>query len=228
MNGIHDMGGMHNFGSVAAEPNEPVFHAPWEARAFGLWLVSYGAMGFVEDESRNAIEHTAPDLYLAYRYYERVLDGLERLGVEKGVFAEAELAQVQKGGQATPALARRRNEPPQVWRPEEVAPAMRAGGTKHRPDAARPAHFEVGQAVVAKTMNPLHHTRLPRYARGRRGVIATDHGPYVFPDTSAQGLGESPQRVYCVRFAARELWGDEAPAKDGVYLDLFESYLDPA
>src|SRR3990172_1274378 len=96
------MGGMHNFGSVAAEPNEPVFHPPWEARAFSLWLVSYGAMGFVEDESRNAIEHTAPDLYLAYRYYERVLDGLERLGVEKGVVAEAELAQVQKDGQTHP------------------------------------------------------------------------------------------------------------------------------
>ena len=36
MDGIHDMGGMHGFGKVEPEPNEPVFHAPWEGRTLAL------------------------------------------------------------------------------------------------------------------------------------------------------------------------------------------------
>ena len=36
MDGVHDMGGMHGFGKVEPEPNEPVFHAPWEGRALAL------------------------------------------------------------------------------------------------------------------------------------------------------------------------------------------------
>ena len=30
MDGVHDMGGMHGFGTVEPEQNEPVFHAEWE------------------------------------------------------------------------------------------------------------------------------------------------------------------------------------------------------
>lgn len=228
MNGVHDMGGMHNFGPVERELDEPVFHADWEGRAFGLWIVSYGAIGFVEDESRNAIEHTAPDEYLSASYYERVIGALERLGVEKGVFKESELEAVQGGQKPAPERAAARAERPRVLRPDEVAPAMREGGTKHRPDAAKPARFKIGQRVRAKNMNPATHTRLPRYARGKFGVVAMDHGPYVFPDTSALGKGENPGRVYGVRFEARELWGPDAPAQDCVYLDLFETYLEPA
>ena len=33
MNGVHDLGGMHGFGPVQPEANEPVFHAAWERRA---------------------------------------------------------------------------------------------------------------------------------------------------------------------------------------------------
>ena len=36
MNGVHDMGGMHGLGAIPYEPNEPVFHAGWEARVSGL------------------------------------------------------------------------------------------------------------------------------------------------------------------------------------------------
>ena len=38
MNGVHDMGGMMGFGPVEPEPDEPVFHADWEGRVFGLTL----------------------------------------------------------------------------------------------------------------------------------------------------------------------------------------------
>ncbi|MGY6569786.1 MAG: SH3-like domain-containing protein, partial [Salinarimonas sp.] len=72
------------------------------------------------------------------------------------------------------------------------------------------------------------HTRLPRYARGKRGVIAMVHGVHVFPDTHAHGQGEEPQWLYNVRFSGRELWGEEADATLIVGIDAWESYLEPA
>jgi nitrile hydratase len=97
-----------------------------------------------------------------------------------------------------------------------------------RMDVDLPARFTAGDAVATRNLNPLGHTRLPRYARGRRGVVDRDHGVFIFPDAAAAGLGKQPQRLYSVRFTARELWGDSAPERDVVYIDLFESYLEPA
>jgi nitrile hydratase len=91
-----------------------------------------------------------------------------------------------------------------------------------------PPRFKVGQRVRARNINPTGHTRLPRYARGKLGTVHLDHGVYVFPDTNAHFLGEKPQHVYSVRFAARELWGDQAAPQDSVYVDMWDDYLDPA
>ena len=68
----------------------------------------------------------------------------------------------------------------------------------------------------------------PRYARGRFGTINRDHGVFVLPDTNAHFLGEKPQHVYSVCFAARELWGAQAGEKDSVYVDMWDEYLEPA
>jgi hypothetical protein len=65
-------------------------------------------------------------------------------------------------------------------------------------------------------------------ARGKAGTISRDHGVFAFADTSAYGLGDKPQHLYSVRFASRELWGEQASAQDAVYLDLYEDYLEPA
>ncbi len=80
----------------------------------------------------------------------------------------------------------------------------------------------------ARNLHPVGHTRLPRYVRGRRGTIDRDHGVFVFPDTNAAGQGSNPQHVYSVRFAARELWGPDARARDSVYVDLWDDYLESA
>ena len=72
--------------------------------------------------------------------------------------------------------------------------------------------FKVGQRVRARNIHPTGHTRLPRYARGKTGVVVRDHGVYVFPDTNAHFQGEKRQHVYSVRFTARELWGEQAVA----------------
>ena len=97
-----------------------------------------------------------------------------------------------------------------------------------RREGGKPARFRPGDAVVARILNPTGHTRLPRYARGKRGVVDRDHGVFVFADSNAHGEGENPQHVYSVRFAARELWGEAAGPRDGVYLDLWDDHLEPA
>jgi hypothetical protein len=89
------------------------------------------------------------------------------------------------------------------------------------------ARFQIGQQDRARNINPVTHTRLPRYVRGKAGTIERDRGIAAFPDTNVYGLGDKPQHVYSVRFAARELWGEQAVAQDAVYIELWEDYLEP-
>jgi len=95
-----------------------------------------------------------------------------------------------------------------------------------RVDADIPAKFQRGDRVLTRNMHPAGHTRLPRYARARHGTIAHDYGVFIFPDSHAAGEGPHPQHLYSVRFAASELWGPQAAGQDGIYLDLWDDYLD--
>jgi len=92
MNGIHDLGGMHGFGPVVREKNEPVFHADWERRVFGLLTATLALQRWNIDEFRHAIERMEPAHYLESSYYEHWLHAIETLLVEKGVITEQELA----------------------------------------------------------------------------------------------------------------------------------------
>ena len=109
----------------------------------------------------------------------------------------------------------------------EVASMVAKGEPASRNVPAAP-HFRAGQRVRARNMHPIGHTRLPRYVRAKLGTIARDHGVFVFPDTNAHSLGEKPQHVYSVRFAARELWGEQAAPHDSVYVNLWDDYLELA
>jgi nitrile hydratase subunit beta len=219
VNGAHDMGGMHGFGPVEPEPNEPPFHAEWERRAFAL-TVAMGATGeWNLDQSRFARESLPPREYLAKTYYEIWFAGLERLLQARGLVAADEIAAAQ-------AL-----HPPKPVRrtlaAADVATTLGRGGPTVR-ELTTPARFKVGDRVRARQINPPTHTRLPRYVRGHLGTIERVHGCHVFPDSHAQGLGEHPQWLYAVRFEARELWGADADASAKVSVDAFEPYLDPA
>ncbi len=208
MNGIHDMGGLTCFGPVVREVDEPVFHDGWERRVFAVSMLSGSALGPV-DVFRHAIERMDPQHYLATTYYEHWLAGIERLAAERHLADAAPAARTLQAEQLDAIVAR------------GVSAARDS-------DDFRP-RYAVGDAVVAKNLNPRGHTRLPRYVRGRRGEIAAVRGNHVFPDTAAHLAGEHPQPLYSVRFSARELWGPDAPAGDSLYLDLWESYLeDPA
>ena len=77
-----------------------------------------------------------------------------------------------------------------------------------------------------KNINPPTHTRLPRYVRGKIGIIVVVHGCHVFPDTVAHGQGENPQWLYTVRFNGQDLWGPDSDPTVTVSVDAFEPYLE--
>ena len=218
MNGIHDMGGMDGFGAVVREQNEPVFHADWERRVYAVAAaLRMGATRINSDEFRHAIERIPPGQYLASSYYERWLSAAETLLVERGIVTREEL------------LAKHDGSPESIR--ALVATGVRAVGPapiKERPGTRPPrARFAKDDRVRARNLNPTGHTRLPRYVRGQRGVIARDWGVFVFPDTNAHHAGTKPQHCYSVQFEARELWGKSAKSRERVLVDLWEDYLEP-
>src|SRR2546426_3228803 len=212
------MGGMHGMGPVVIEKNEPVFHAEWEARVYALQRATGFHGKWNIDMSRFSRERMPPAAYLAATYYERWLFGLQKLLVEQGLVTAQELATGRAATTSGKTV---------VLRASDVATQMH-GRLSARVAADVPPKFKPGDAVVARKINPVGHTRLPRYVRGRRGTIHIDHGVFTFPDTNAMGGDPKPQHCYSVRFEARELWGPEGGARDSVYLDLFDDYLDAA
>jgi len=217
VNGVHDMGGMEGFGPIAPEPNEPVFHHRWEARALALTL-AVGAWGrWTLDQSRHARERIPAADYLRMSYYEKWVAGLVALLVESGLVTRKEI----EDAHAAPGA---KKSSPRLTA-DRVAVSLASGGPTLREIAAAP-RFAKGAVVRARNLHPSGHTRLPRYVRGRIGTITRHHGAHVFPDTNAHALGEQPQHLYQVRFETRELWG--SAQQNAVYLDLWESYLEPA
>lgn len=224
MTRVHDMGGRFGDGPVLPEPQGiPQLDPDWKARALAVTLAC-GALGqWNIDMSRHAREKLMPADYARFSYFEKWIAALADLLVETGVLTRADLA----GGDdaATHPLAGRKLEK------ADVPGVLAKGGPADRPGPA-PA-FAVGQAV--RTLKPAAnrsvdggHTRLPAYAQGAVGHILRHHGCHVLPDSNAHGLGEAPEPLYTVVFAASELWVAPEHPRDEVALDLWQSYLEPA
>jgi nitrile hydratase subunit beta len=215
VNGVHDMGGMHGFGPVAPETDEPVFHHGWEGRVHALVVASPTRANI--DAGRHQRELIPGPTYLAMTYYEKWFEALRQLLLSGGHVTEAEMVAVRAdpaAPKATPRLA-----------PQDVTAAFSRRGSYLR-DAPAPALFAVGDKVRACNLHPAGHTRLPGYVRGRLGVIERVHGAHVFPDTHAHTGEDDPRWLYLVRFESRELWGPDAGEHDSVSLDLWEPYLE--
>jgi nitrile hydratase subunit beta len=219
MNGAQDMGGEHGFGPVAAEPDEPVFHAEWEKRAFALTLAMARPGQWNIDASRFARENRDPAEYLSMSYYQIWFAALETMLKERDLVAEDEIKAGHSLHQTKPVQS--------VLSCADVLKVLHRGGPTERATNTKPA-FKAGGKVRAKNINPLTHTRLPRYVRGHVGEIERVIGFHVFPDSNAQGAGENPQWLYTVRFAGPELWGDGTDPTISVSVDAWESYLEPA
>jgi len=199
VNGPHDVGGLHGFGPVQPDPDEPVFHHEWEKRVLALHVAMGLAGSYNLDEWRNARESLPPAEFLAASYYDTVLAAVEQLATSGPV--------------------------PRPLAPDTVADALRRGMPSVR-DAPLPARFSVGDSVRAKNMHPVTHTRLPRYARGHTGVVTAVHGCHALPDSRAHGQGDDPQWLYTVRFTGTELWGPNTDPTLTVSIDAFEPYLE--
>ncbi len=208
MNGIHDMGGMHGFGPVTVEPNEPVFHARWEARVLALNLSPTlgAARRRVAASGRKQIERLPPADYLRSSYYEKWLEMLIATSIESGAVTPQEIG------------------PGAILPPPSVLPPAPAA------DAAPPRTpaFTLGDRVQAKNLHPTYHTRMPRYVRGHSGIISASHGTAVFDDSRAHGAGDALQPLYTVCFTARELWGPQGHPSDSIHVELWEDHLEPA
>ncbi len=214
MNGIHDMGGMQGLGELHYEETEPVFHEPWEGRVPAM-MSALGVFGGF----RVPIESIPAADYLRMSYYERWLVALNEqiIKYELATRTEIERGRPDPGSvRATPALT-----------PAEARETLfRTRQSELEIEVA--ARFQVGDRVRGLNIHPTTHTRMPRYTRGKTGIVERDRGVFALPDNEVYDLDPKPQHVYLVRFMARELWGEEASALDSLYIDMWDDDLEPA
>lgn len=226
MNGIHDMGGLHGFGDVAIEANEPVFHARWEGRVYAMTQVLDTKQIYNLDEHRHEIELMDAAAYLTDGYYGRWLFAMESILTRKNIIrrpeVEQHVARIEDPAVAPPETA---SEPRDWPLPKQKTIAWGAW----RKDITVAPKFKLGDRVRVKNHQPAGHTRLPHYVRDKIGTITIVNAQaWVYPDTRAHNRGENVQAVYNVTFSASDVWGDAAEATVLVKVDLSEDYLDLA
>jgi nitrile hydratase beta subunit len=212
-----DLGGQTSNGPLVPEPEGEPFHARWEPHALALTLAA-GATGMWNIDMSRSARETLPN-YATLSYYEIWIAALEKLLAERSMVQPEEIA---AGRALHPPIA-----VPRVLRAADVDATLSKGSPTERP-ATRPQAFGQGQVVRLRARAVPHHTRLPGYARGKRGAIERVHGMHVFADSHAQGLGEQPQWLYTVVFDGSELWGEDAAPGLKVSIDAWEPYLEAA
>jgi hypothetical protein len=84
--------------------------------------------------------------------------------------------------------------------------------------------FAAGDLIMTLARNPAGHNRLPRYLRGRPGVIEAVHARYPLADERAVGR-DGPEPLYTVAFRAEDIWGGDAEPNSVLHAELWESYL---
>ncbi len=204
MDGMHDLGGRHGFGTVRYTLDAPAFHAAWELRANSLYAFAVKSGIFNMDEYRHAIERMEPRHYVTASYYERSLTSLATLCVEKGVFTRDELERRAEG-----------------------SIPLAAPSAPGRGNVAERERFAVGDRVRVRPDSAPGHMRMPGYIRGKAGVVVGVSPPYPFPDAHAHGIHADDEPTYDVRFRTQELWPDSSDDAL-VHAAVFESYLERA
>ena len=220
MNGIHDMGGMGNFGPVIREENEPVFHAEWERRMFAVAHAVTFTVPFGDDQLRREIERIKPADYLNSSYYELWFRAVTTILKQREVITDDDLEHRNRGPQ--------QDLHPEALVVDDVESVIMGGVETRRPKAEIPQQLSVGDRIRVHNNHPYHHTRVPLYCRGKVGTIVRDHGVFVNPDSNSEDLGEVPQHCYAVEFDSQVLWGDDAEAGTFITIDLQETYMEKA
>ncbi|WP_350335927.1 nitrile hydratase subunit beta [Coralliovum pocilloporae] len=218
MNGPHDLGGQMGHGPINPEADEPLFHSEWERRAFAVTLAVGATGSWTLDQSRHARENLPPTTYLSSSYYRIWTLALEKLLTDVDLVSRDEL---DAGESLRDGRTVKR-----VLQKDAVEETLSKGGPVDRPQTSAPL-FKPGDRIRTINDHPTGHTRLPRYAKGRPGIISAINGFHVFPDTNAHGGGEKPQWLYNVSFSGEDLWGRDAEPGLTIQLDLWEAYLEP-
>jgi nitrile hydratase subunit beta len=211
-----DLGGHTGWGPIVNEPEPEHFHAAWEPRVLALTL-AMGATGLWNIDMSRAAREALP-AYARLTYYEIWFEALLELLAAHALIADDEL---RAGHALHPA-----RELPRKLLAADVPAVLAKGASTQRP-AATKAGFKVGDTVRMFAGEVPHHTRLPRYVRGQRGVIERVHGAHVFADAHATGRGEMPHWLYTVAFDAHALWPGAARGVR-VSVDAWEPYLERA
>lgn len=217
MDGIHDMGGQDGWGTVAIDPDEQVFAAPWEGRAFAIGAMSAGLTGTNLDAFRHSLERLHPLDYLSDGYYGRWLACAELLFVDHGVLPEGAVDARARNmlGENVPEPTETSGAKPQYER--------NGGGSLRQIDD--PPEFAPGDQVLAKDLHRRGHHRMPAYVRGHVGTVVAQRPAAVLPDSTAHFIAEDAQHVYTVAFSSTDLWGPDAEPST-LHIDLFESYME--
>ncbi len=214
------MGGMHGFGAIEPEQDEPVFHHRWQGRVYAMAMYTPVPVpgGF-----RYMIEKMSARTYLTSSYYEKWLHARTQGMLESGYIQAAELAEKIAWFTANPDAPVPERHDAEATRKalSRKAPAAVAGDSNQTP------LFDIGRQVRARNIHPPAHTRLPRYVRGRCCTIDAHLGDWPVDDTPPAGQPHAIEPLYRVRFEARELWGDDAEANNALYIDMWQSYLEP-
>lgn len=212
MDTIHDLGGREGFGPIRwhEDDDDKLFQEPWQARTWAICIMMIGRFqqdqtGWTPDWYRHVIERIAPGDYFAMNYFDKWAQAMMATLVDDGVAEIQEFVEGHSHGNAPQCV------------PKPLAASAEPGAAK----------YAVGDAVVMKRSIASMHTRLPGYVRGRKGVIDTCIGAEILADASAVGDIRKEQ-LYTVRFEAADLWPEQDGRRVGVYLDLWESYLEPA
>jgi len=179
---------------------------------------SASAKSWTIDWFRHSRELAEPVDYLTRPYFDQWLTTLAAQMIDEGYLT---LDEVKAGASASVVKP---GVPPQS--PE----AARAYVKKARSFAVgvnTPPRFALGAGVRCRLDGGSGHTRLPGYVRGRAGVIHAHHGGHILPDASAHGE-ERGEHLYTVSFASADLWPEAKGSRDRVFVDLWDSYLEPA
>jgi nitrile hydratase beta subunit len=211
VNAVHDVGGLLHFGPIDMDGgSNHAFHHEWHGRVFAMFISVFVAGYFSFDEARHEIEKLDPDFYANSDYYERWLRMIETVLERRQVFAQTD------------------HEPPATVLTKDLVAGVMGSPTSFRATVDTAPRFQVGDRVRVRDFDTVGHTRVPRYVRGRTGIVARSDGGYKVSDFRVVPGESPPQNLYNVRFMATELWDNAASALDSLHIELWECHIEPA
>jgi len=110
-------------------------------------------------------------------------------------------------------------------------PSHTANGAGYRivPALGETPIFHAGDRVRVLTREPIGHYRVPRYLRGKTGVVKTVIEPAGI-DNEEEGYGRNAgnrRHYYRIAFPMTAIWPDYVGSpRDGLFIEVYETWLE--